>query len=284
MLAALLLLVPTAASFLGAERILHLRVVDAAFGPENKDREREVTLDLELRDVFRGPTDDARLHVVVHQSTITHYTSHPAGTWWVVEQNLSKGSELVAFCAGAGKAATLLPSSCRVLPAAPLLADLALLRDVDMHHADAIDAVRAHCATASHLATGYVWERHGAASARDLALFDRILALLVEPTCTPVARTTLLIDVTAPEDSLPHMRMLVRALFRLLAMPEARGEHDNLVDTYIPNWLGLTSGLPRRSADEIFAGAASARREAEAALRAYAGRADVKRLRKWIEK
>jgi hypothetical protein len=268
-------------SFLDADRIVHLRVAGSVFGPE-WEGSRCVALDLEVRDVFRGVRDDAVVHAIVRQSMITHYTSRPAGVWWIVEQDLAPASEYVAFCAGGTTLAAALPSSCSILPAALVLPDLTLLRDLDTKHAGAeevIDAVRARCTTASHLAAGYVWGRFAAASARDLSEFDRILSLLVEPSCTAMARTSLLIAVTAPQDSLPHVRKLVRALFQMLAMfPDQR---DNLIETYIPNWLG------KHSADEIFAGAAAARREAAAALRAYTaqgGRADVAPLRKWLGK
>jgi hypothetical protein len=279
--------------FLGSERVLHLRVAGSSPGVPF-GQERCVALDLDLVDVFRGDGPEkpgARIHVVIKQNLIEHYTSRPAGSWWIVQQDLSQGSELVAFCPVPGAAELSLVDACNVVPAATLLADLRLARELEAEKPGldkAVERVRAACATAYSVLPGYLWASHYAEAVADVRAYDRFLSLVTEPSCSSLSRVTVMMAVydaygmRIPETSRPHAVHLARALFHLLAMPEAAEEHENLIGTYLPNLLGIDGGMTKRTADEIFAGAASARREATAALRAYAGRADAAPLRKWL--
>ena len=276
-------------SFENAARILHLRIAAATPGAST-DRGRCVALDLELVDEFRGsgpekPHDHIRL--VVRQSMITAYTDRPAGAWWVVEEELAAGRELVAFCPGTGAAAAQLREDCSIQTAEPaLLGDLGLARDAERGHFDLgklLARARAQCATSSYILSVLVWSRHGDQAMKDLGAFEQIARLLEDPKCSRVMRGSLLIAVydavTMIEDA-PRTRRLALALFRLLAMPEAADLHDNLIEPYLPNLLGLTGGLPKHTAAEVLG--ADGLRMARAAVAAYHGRSDAAPLRTWL--
>lgn len=233
-------------SFENAARILHLRIASATPGGTS-DRGRCVALDLELRDEFRGSGPE-RLHdhirLVVAQSMITSYTDRPAGAWWVVEEELTPGRELVAFCPRTGAAAAQLREDCSIQTAEPaLLADLWLAHDAESGHYDLgklLTRARAQCATSSYILSALVWSRHGDEAMKDLGAFEQIASLLEDPRCSRVMRGSLLIAVydavTMVEDA-SRTRRLVLTLFRLLAMPEAADLHDNLAHVYLPNLL-----------------------------------------------
>jgi len=266
--------------------VLHLRVASATSGPTWGDR--CVALDLELLDTFRGDGPERKgdhLHLIIRQSLVTRYTSRPAGAWWIVEQSLEPGSEYVAFCPTVATAS--LRGSCNVQPAAGLLADLRFARDAETRRLalpELLAGARAGCRTASYVAPGYIWERHRDAAMRDPATFDAIVSLVEEPACSPIARATLFDAVQSAlgGESLPHRRRLVRAMFRLLEMPEAIDLHDNLVGVYLPSALGLTAGTKPLAVAAVFGSDAAARTAAASALRNYKGPSDASSLRVWI--
>jgi hypothetical protein len=278
------------ASFDDAKRILHLRVVHADFGKDFGSN-RCVALELELVDSFRGAGPEKigqHLHLTVQQSTVTSYTSRPAGAWWVIEQNLDPGSELVAFCPEAGPASDQLREKCAVGNAqAALLGDLALAREVEAKHLDAaslVAKVRARCAGASYVLADLLLAQLGAAAAKDIATYDLLVTVLVDPACSNTMRGQLLDGLndgaTLTEDA-TRTRRLVRAMFHLLAMPEAKDFHDNIIEPYLVNLVGIASALPKRRASDIFTPSELA--TAKAALAAYKGQTSTVRLRAWLD-
>lgn len=273
-------------SFLGSVRVMHLRVAAATPGPTWGDR--CVALDLELLDTFRGTSPERpgeHIHLIIRQSMITHYTSRPAGAWWIVEQSLEPNTEYIAFCPSAKTEA--LRGSCVVTPAPTLLADLRLAREAEAKQlslADLVGRVRTGCRSSSYVIASYVWERHREQALREPQAFDTIVSLIEEPSCDRIARLTLFnaVEEVQAGESPPHVRRVVRAMFHLLALPEASDMHDNLVETYIPNVLGLVGGATKTTAAQVFAGDPKARTAATAAVRAYKGRADATAVRAWL--
>lgn len=275
------------ASYAQSASVVHLRVASATPGPTT-DQQRCVALELEVVTAYRGAAKPGeRVRVVVAQSMITHYTSRPAGAWWIVEQSLAPGSEYVALCP-AGALADVLAGSCNVMDHAPYQADLALVHAAETARVTGLPLIaklRAACAAANVLATGYVWEQTAAQARTELATFDALLGVVLEPACSTTTRAVLFDAVYGAgleRDALPHVRRLVRAMFQLLALPQAAGLHDNLIGTWLPNALGLDGGLPQRTAAEIFAGDPAGRTAATRTLAAYRGSADAGKLRAWL--
>jgi hypothetical protein len=136
--------------------------------------------------------------------------------------------------------------------------------------------------------TQVLWDRHEAAARDDVLAFEKITVLLEDPALSRIGRRALLdethsrIGMAIPETSLPHVRRLALAQFRLLGSSHAADVHDQLVSPYLPNLLGISSGMPRRNAAEIFAGASAERASARAALAAYHGPAKTEPLAAWL--
>ena len=277
------------ASFLTVGRIVHLRVAAAQFGAE-WGHDRCVALDFELVDSFHGEGSEKtaeHIKVVVRQSMITHYTSRPAGAWWIVEQTLEPGTEYLAFCP-TGPLTTSLFGSCAVTSAAPLLADVRFARDAETKKLaldPALAAMRTICKTASFVAAGYVWERFAEGAVKDPAIYDKVIALIEEPSCSTTFRDSLfnVVQDLRMMDSTPHLRRLTQGMFRLLAMPEAGGLHDNLIVTWIPNTVGIEGGGKKLTAAQVFTGAAARRAEAGKALAGYKGTGDANPVRAWLK-
>jgi hypothetical protein len=274
-------------SFLASDRVVHLRIasLDAAPAPEGSFGARCVGLGLEIRQVFRGTVPERPgevLRFVIEQNTNPVSTARPAGAWWVGEQTLAPGRELVAFCGPKRSLTGALRASCAVLPAEGLVEDARLASEAEsrrMPGRELIERTKARCASTSFLLPGYVTERLRDEARRDAGLFDALASLLEEPTCSEVSRSMLLSGLGS--DTPGQARRLARAMLRLLATPEARLQHDNLVATYLPSLLGLAGGRPRLSAAEVF-DHQPGRAAAAVALRAYPGHADAGPLRDWI--
>jgi hypothetical protein len=267
-------------------RIVHVRVASAKPGPQ-WGSDRCVALDLEVLGVFRGEeATGEHVKLVIRQSMIEHVRARPGGAWWIGEQTLEQGLEYVAFCP-AGPLAISLRGSCGVTSAKPLLQDLRFVRDAEaakLPLSTVLAQFKAECATASHVAPAYLWEKFGESAARDVAIYDAFATVVEEPSCSYTSRATLFNSFysVSMAESAPHIRRLVRAMFRLLDVVEAAGMHDNLIGTWLPNALGIVGGMKKWTAAEIFGGAPALRAAATKALAAYQGTADAKALRAWL--
>ena len=76
---------------------------------------------------------------------------------------------------------------------------------------------------------------------------------------------------------------LALTMCRVLLMPEAADLHENLIGTYLPNLLGLTSGLPPQPASRVFEDREAERKAVEAFLRRHGTDADAGPLLDWIQ-
>jgi hypothetical protein len=273
---------PTA-SFLGSGRVVHLRVASSIAGPVWAT-DRCVALDLEVVGVYRGDgAAGEHVNVVIRQSVIEHARARPAGAWWSIP--IDPGTEYVAFCP-VGSLASL-RGSCTVMVAKELLQDLRFARDTEaakLPLATVLALFKTECPTASYVATSYLWEKFGETAAKDPAAYDAFVTSVEEPTCSRIARATLFDSLYGVvfQESTPHVRRIVRAMFHLLDVAEANDLHDNLIGTWLPNALGIVGGAKKWTATEIFAGAPALRAAAVKALAAYQGRSDATGLRAWL--
>ena len=132
----------------------------------------------------------------------------------------------------------------------------------------------------------YMVERFHEPGFEERANFEGVMDLLEERALKPVVRVTLwngLRNYVQSSASLQdwHIYRLAIALFRLLALPEAKPLHDNIVGTYLPNLLDV--GTPEvHSADAVFREWPAERQKANAALNAYSGAAPKDPLQSWL--
>ena len=78
------------------------------------------------------------------------------------------------------------------------------------------------------------------------------------------------------------VRRTARMGFRLLAMPDANGLHSRLVQSYLPNLVGLEGSEPRRAPAGIFSDQPDAREQAVKALEALPVSSARDRLEAWL--
>jgi len=275
--------------FDSAKRIVHLRV--AKFAPEKGDGAyRCGALALELVDEFRGKGPEHagdRIELTIRQSTITSYTDRPAGAWWVVQQKLEPGEQLIAFCPRDGAAAGQLREDCEVWRAEDgMLDDLRLAREAETSHLAAkalLAKARTRCPSGSYLLASLVWNQLGGASEHDAALFDELAGFAEDATCTRTLRLTLvdhLYDAASTTEDLARTKIVARTFFRMLADPHLADDHDNIATVFLPNLVGISSGLPKRRATDLLGAKDLA--AARATLAAYKGHGDVAALRRWL--
>ena len=117
--------------------------------------------------------------------------------------------------------------------------------------------------------------------AREIAL-----GLLVDPYLGAAARVALAMSMLdaamlRPQDASLALD-IARGLLALLRMPEAAGLHDNLIQPYLPNLLGLSGALPPRTANDVFADREPERQGTATALESYRGPAPTAPLLAWI--
>lgn len=270
-------------SYQDSGNVVHVRVASLTPAPV-EDNKRCVALDLEVVGVYKGVARAGdHVKLVIEQSMLERYTSRPAGSWWIVEQPLEPASEYVALCP-AGKLADVLRGSCTVMVAAPHLANLAIVRDAEaLDDALVIDRLRATCAIATGIATNYAWQRAGAKALTDIRIYDALLSVVLEPSCSQVARAIMLdatYSLALAHEKPAHIARIARTLFKLLAMPEASTLHDNIVGTWLPNALGLEGGIKPSPPTIIFSGEPKFRADTAKLL---AARKDAAKLSAWIK-
>lgn len=273
-------------SYNRTDHAVHVKVSSASPGPTT-DQSRCVAVEFDVLEAWHGTGwEGKRLSVVLRQSMIERYTSRPADAWWIVEHALQVGDEYIALCYG-DDLAKALANECKIFPAKQYLADLKLVREMelaDLDDAPMIAKVRAVCGTVQVIATQYLFEKTFRKVGFELPLYEAWLATVTDPSCSPTARSLMFdgaysIGSTARPS---HVRALVRAMFVLLAMPEAKPLHDNLVGTWMPNLLGIEGGMTKQTAAAMFANDAKGRAGAAKALADYKGTSDATKLRAWI--
>lgn len=255
--------------------------------------ERSVPLTLKLDEVIKGTaTQKPGESITIDVSQVRYFVpwSPPPGAWSSV--SLQPRSRVVVFArTGSHDAAVVLddPSALRIMPPEEGLTDVHLAQvgeEGALTLAEFLARAKPMAPELGELFADYLWARYGAEAMADPGEFELVARLLEEPGLNQMARTTLV--MTLPTSVLaqepPASRQLNRlalAFFHLLAMPEARKLHDNIVGTYLPNLLDLPGGTPRPSSS-VFHDSPGERTRAEKALAAYKGSESVEPLVMWI--
>jgi hypothetical protein len=253
---------------LRATHVLVIRIEVSQVGEQSPDPSgwlrREVSLTLRLEERLKGTTREdvgssLSLQVTQWASTSPWATRLP-GVW--SGQSVEPGTLLVAFCRSEGDrtAELLVEPACELLmPAEDALADARLAMRAETGRLDVetlLAEAREVAASLGHLFVEYLWEVHGDAFLWNPKAFESLMQLLEHPDLALIARATLLSQVSsrflAGTANHANRVRLALAMFRLLEVDKAALLRDNILGTFLPNLLGLSSGAAQVKADEVF--------------------------------
>jgi hypothetical protein len=213
------------------------------------------------------------------------------GVWSTVP--IDPGKRLVVFGRSSSEdaAAAMSDSNCMlVVSAEEALTDIHLAAQADSNRLDLsalLALAKPAAASLDWLFADYLWARYETDAMSDITKFDQIATFVEDPRLGQVAKTTMVMALTTDVGMLEppsHVDRLVILLFRLLDAPEFMSQHGNLVGTYLPNLLGITSGVHQRSASEVFHDQPVERRRAEHAIHSYKGDQPVEPLIEWLRR
>jgi len=282
------LLPGSSSAIVKASHLFLVQVIASHPGPWLRDvsptEKRVVELSLRLERVFKGPGDRKPgdpISVEVQQwhSTIDRDFALP-GPW--SEKSIEPGAQHVVFADGEGPLQVLLRQPTLVLSPPEALADVQLADIAESERLSLgglLDRARAEAPRLGYLFPEYLFELYGAVLMASRQEFESLARLLEEPALSPIARNTLLKMCGAAMDQgrvSPAVEdRYIRALFHLLALPEAAAFADNIAGVYLPNRTG------RRRASSVFRDAPAEKKRAGQALAARAGR-QAEALRTWL--
>jgi hypothetical protein len=271
---------------LEAPSIAMVRIDAASTGPwrsaEPNQRRRMVKLDLTVEQVFKGRLHPGeRIHIDAEQhEAIGRYVA-VGGAWSgkVVE----KGRQYLVF--SRQPAETL-----RVADAGEAVdVELALEFEKNGWPLSELDRrAGPNRGSLGRLFAEYLGAKLPAAVRGGAGQWESILAFIEGPELSPAFRamgavTAMDAVLMQPPAPPPILQRTALMGFHLLAMPDANGLHNRLVQAYLPNLLGLTGSEPKHPAAEIFSGNPAAREQAAKSLAALPPSAHRDRLQAWLE-
>lgn len=247
---------------------------------------RRVEVAVRVEEVFKGKATkghDLVLHLSQHRSDSIIDSPVP-GAW--SEQQLEKGREAVVAGAGASLLAALEEPQ-QVLPkkAAPEVRLVSRAEEERLGAPEVVKEAKANAGALDFVFAIWLWARHGERALVDPATADAVFSLLELPELGESARVTLVVEAvgragSAQSTYLAGTRRLTRALFKLLAVPAAKGMADNVVAVDLPALLRLHNPPPVPTSlllDD------AEREAARRRLQAYSGKADARPLAAWLE-
>lgn len=239
--------------------------------PNQVGVERTITADLIIEQILKGEVEqdlDTPIPFTVSQRgpgqmVLMTYL----GLWAHVD--VVPGVRFLAFCSGETTDVTVLlkePYCERLVNPDDNLADaeLAVELEAQIEDLSASDILnKAFEVNAAHkdIFARYVWERIRHEVFQSEKLFDELMDLVEASDTNLLARGCYLSAVdeslsVIPETLTTLEHRLIRAMFRLLLLPEASGLHENIRQVYLPNNIGLSDSDSDSiySKNEIFAG------------------------------
>lgn len=246
---------------------------------------RRVELGVRIEEVFKGKGEGEALVLDLEQNRNDGAVYVPVPGAWS-EQTLEKGREIVVAGTGPSLKAAL-EGPDQVLPA-ETAAGVRLVAAAEEKRLPPREVARQAKSIAKDLDfvfMRWLWERYGERALVEAAAADAVFSLLEVPALGDSARATLIAEgvgrtAAAPLTYVLGTRRLIRALFRVLAIPEAKGASDNVVGTYLPSLLHLDNPPPVRAGVVL---EDAERAEAQKSLGKYSGRADAAPLKAWLE-
>lgn len=263
-----------------------------------------------LLDLYKGRVAEAlgaefRARPSIYAGPIRDLPQEASGLFSL--QAPQPGERWVVFCspgspsAHVGELLSGLTPKCRAAYHQPgIFADLELVRQLEASHAEAPAALAAlgkQRSTLGFLIGEYFIYKYKVEKLPG-ERFNDLLKIIESSDISAEGRSSLLRAVdssltmieSTPAASKANENRFILGMFRIFYThrPTAQPSHDsdlvrNLVGTFIPNWLGLTSGLRPRAAAEIFAGHPEDRARVRAALETLPA-AESQRLLAWLKK
>lgn len=256
-------------------------------------RMHKVDLELTVLDVIRGKGGPGKASVTVEQSDyegMLRMRPLP-GAWSGVK--LVPGSKWVLFCHGADLPVAQLVATCtRVVPADQVLPGLrtAVKAEAEQLTLDAVLALaKPQAARLDRVFVEFLYARYGAVAMSSQQQFDWLMAFAELGPLQAGTREAMLMGaydmVSDHGEATPERgRRLALAMFRTLQMPEAVDLHDNLVQTYLPNLLGISSAQPPMTAAYVFKDQQALQAAIKAALKGPLRESEHAKLEAWLGK
>ena len=252
---------------------------------------REALLHLTVTEVWKGETPPGPVVITVTQNRpiIGGFTIPEPGCWQ--DGTIAAGQEWIVFSRLASTVSADALAACTQLAPPETAVDIRIADHIETHGlalpaivklvtpgADRIHVTLAH----------YLRARFGDLRLEDKDNLDAMLNLVATPSLTTPVRVTLVDAIESYLSSSPavtawHIHRLAVAMFALLAVPQALDLREDLIETDLPNLLGLTGGAKKQTAREVFSQWPEERPLAVHALESYAGPADPKPLLAWIK-
>jgi hypothetical protein len=283
---------------LRSTHILLVRVTDAregAWAPSQPAlKSRTVDLSLQVLQTLRGkvaPEPKGPVQVRITQSDYAGelmMRSLP-GVWSPVQ--LAPGTELVVFArTDSSRVEDVLtePGCTRVVLAKTVLPGVRIAVNAEGLSLERTLALAAPETTQlDPTFAEYLWEKHGGGALASQQDFDLLMGFTERKGLEVSTRQALLkggYDLVGMHPDAPPERgqRLALTMCRVLLMPEASGLHENLIGTYLPNLLGITSTQPPLPAAAVFKGHEAERDTLHAFLRHHGTGADAMPLLTWI--
>ncbi len=287
---------------LRAGGILWIRVQQADFGEALPDAGstvtniRKVSLKVLVKGIFKGTFTDTGATAFTLEASqrirkISRVFAMP-GVW--SNHELAPGAEFVVFTRGRGMTLrdALSEGNCdHIFSAKDALEDVKLAADIEKNSQNLEETLRLAAGEAPKLDfqfAEYLWERAGANCLKNPAAYERLIHFLESPGLTYGMRSTLIGRLSSSVEGnafLPsgYGNRLALAFFRMLALPADSELPAQLLDTHLPNLVGMHGG-PAKPASEIFADHSADKTRAQEFLEHYRGTADAKPLLAWIRK
>lgn len=290
-------LIPDSRSvILRATHITYVRIESIRAPEWTTQPTRTAELTLQIIEVFKGKLTDNPQEV---QISIKQTHSDPFGpnlpprNCWS-DQPSAPGTEWMIFSkanVNSPRDVVADPACTRLIPAAEALNDVrraAKLEAEDPRRVpSALSSIKPEAADLHELFMEYLGARLPELNLEARPNFEAILQLLEASVLSTPARVTLLSAVISYVNSSPKADdwmkdRLAVGMFRLLGLPQAKDLHENLIGTYLPNFLGIGDASGVRTAEQVFRDWPNDRVTARAALERYRGDPHASELLSWI--
>lgn len=256
-------------------------------------RMHKVDLELTVVEVIRGKVAPGKASVTVEQSDyagLLRMRPLP-GVWSGVK--LLPGSKWVLFCHGADLPVAQLVATCTaVVPADQVLPGLrtAVKAEAEQLTLDAVlTLAKPQAARLDRVFVEFLYARYGGVAMSSQQQFDVLMAFAELGPLQVGTRQAMLMGaydmVSDHGEATPERgRRLALAMFRTLQMPEAVDLHENLVQTYLPNLLGISSAQPPMTAAYVFKDQQALQAAIKAALKGPLRESEHAKLEAWLGK
>lgn len=256
---------------LRAASILRVRVLALQQQPwralSARFQQCDLSIEMELLAVLKGGVDDApgarfTMHAQRTENSSPRYSAVPGVYSQFELDELAPGAELVGFTrllGGSAAAAMTEPACFALAPAVPAAADVAWADtrpDLEQPLAEQLAGLQTHRADFGVYFAGYLVDRVPEGFFGAGGDLDAVLDVLRAPELPASTRFKLcdglverIVQYSPIDES--ALQQCVHGLLRLLLLPEAGELHANLVQTWLPNLVGIEGSLEPHAAAQL---------------------------------